>query len=665
MIGSLPPADAALLLRGGIVLGFAAWAARPIALRLVPGGGGWIGALLVGWIVVGWVPWAVSALWLVPFDAASLSGLVLLLVARAAVPSPPLVPDLAGALATAVGFAVLFWLGLSQRLMVQDLTGLEKFTDMAFLASAMRSEWMPPPDAWFSGATINYYYVGQAMVGAWGLVAGASAPQAYQIGMAVLFALTGLAVFRIAAGLVTAHRPWFPEIAGTMAMLLTLYGGNLHSVLYTVFRGWMPTTKDAFFYPDSTRFIGFDPPVDDKGFTEFPSYAFAVGDLHAHVIATPVFLFGMMLLLAILRRGLAGQAPDRWQAVAFGAVLGIVMSINSWDVATLGLVALTVLAVLALRPEIPLRQRLDLLGEAIVLAAASAALTAALFLGSFLPFAEGIVAAPATSPVWQLLVIYGAALPALGLYVALAANGRSETGQIEIGLLICSALILVAIPETVIVRDIYGADFARSNTMFKLSFRAQNLLVIAGSAIVMIAATQGRVWAVAGAVAAVPLVAPLVYAAYIFQAPNRISSLDGLQFLGEDRSAVERLGALPLDAGSSIIEASGDPFGPTARASAMTGQPAVMGWANHQWLWRGDSTSAFRRADAVRAFYTTADQELRCRIIQRHAISYALIGTVEKEIYPDLRADLIAALGTEIHSDGSARIIQFPQTACR
>src|SRR5690606_29058403 len=139
--------------------------------------------------------------------------------------------------------------GLAVRLKNAGLIGLEKFTDMAFLAGAMRADMMPPQDAWFAGHAVNYYYVGQAMVGAWANLTGVTAAHSYQLAMATLFALTALG-----AGLMVAQlaAPWgrrMQAVLGASAGMLAVYGGNGHSLLYQLFRHWMPTTKDDFFYP--------------------------------------------------------------------------------------------------------------------------------------------------------------------------------------------------------------------------------------------------------------------------------------------------------------------------------------------------------------------------------------------------------------------------------
>lgn len=671
VIGSLPAEDMALLLRAGAVLALGTWLVRPALLRLVPGGQGWISALICAWAVTGWTPWMLSALGLVPFGAAPFSGLVVLALSRLVVAGDRS-PNMSwqGALALAASFVVLFWFGLAQRLGQPDLSGLEKFTDTGFLAADMRADWMPPPDAWYAGEPVNYYYIGQAMAASWGRIVGARPDTAYQIAMAMLFALTGLAVWRLTVELTEGYGRRLAHVLGGVAGLLTLYGGNLHSVLYTLFRRWMPAGNEAFYFPDSTRFIGFDPPTADKAFTEFPAYAFAVGDLHAHVAATPVFLLGLLVVVSLLRRSLNGAAPSLATSALLGWLLGLLAAINAWDVAILGLIALVAGLVLALRPGAPGAAaliRLDALGAAAVTVLAVAFVTAAPFLGHFTAFAKGLEAAPAHSPLWQLAVLYGHVLPASLLFVlALVFRKSGAAESIPTAMLLVSALLLIALPEMLTLRDIYGLDFARANTMFKLSFRAQTLLIVAGlAALAPALASTCKGWFSAALVAAVPIVATLAYAPYIFQPPSVIRGLDGRGFLGAERTLVEAAEGLPLARGEAFIEASGDAFGKTARVSAMTGQPVVIGWAGHEWLWRGDGPAAMQRAEDVRRFYTTQDPGERCRIIRRYNIRYVILGVIEKETYPDLDQPALLLLGPAIHESAGGRIVQIPAGACK
>lgn len=668
MIGSLPPDQLAEAARWLLLLALAGALARPLALRLMPAdGGGWITGKILGWLVVGWVPWLLASFHILPFGSASMAGLlVLALLAVWLGPGPQ---DWRGFLTAEAGFLVMFWLGLAVRLQAPDLTGLEKFTDMGFLAAVMRAEVMPPQDAWFAGHGLNYYYVGQAMVGAWGNLAGIAPDHTYQLAMATIFGLVALGVFHLIASLAV---PWGARLAvvlGTTGALLAVYGGNGHSVLYTLFRGWMPTTKPEFWYPDSTRFIGFDPDGPDKGFTEFTAYGFAAGDLHAHLVATPLFLLAVALVLSILRQGLRGVMPSALQSATFGWMLGLSFAMNSWDLAIIGLVATVALAVLLSRPTggaMPsFAIRVDHLGASAVFVFVAALATLAPFLEGFRPFANGILPVAQRTPLWQLLVVYAHVLPALALIPALALRRAAVGPLLPLAVVAVAGLLLIAIPEVVYLKDIYGEDHARANTMFKLSFRAQTLLVVAALAALAPALARGRGWALASLAAMLPLGLTLTYLPHVHAPTSLIRDLDGLAFLGDERALVAAAAGLPLGPGEALVEASGQSFTDSSRVSAMTGQPAVVGWAGHQWLWRNDVDAAYGRANDVDRFYVTQDRAERCRIALRYGIRYVIVGQIERKRYPDIDQAGLVALGELVHQSEGGLILRIDPKTCQ
>jgi uncharacterized membrane protein len=163
---------------------------------------------------------------------------------------------------------------------------------------------------------------------------------------------------------------------------------------------------------------------------------------------------------------------------------------------------------------------------------------------------------------------------------------------------------------------------------------------------------------------AVPLLSILAYAPHIFVWPSTIRDLDGLGFLRDERPLVEAARTLPLTDGEVIVEASGPAFLETARVSAMTGQPAVIGWAAHEWLWRNDPDRPNARARDVQAFYTTDDAAQRCAIARRYSIRYAVLGQVEGRFYDTLNADGVASMGPAIHASAGGRIIQIDLSRC-
>jgi YYY domain-containing protein len=97
--------------------------------------------------------------------------------------------------------------------------GGEKFMELAFLNGIRRSETMPPLDPWLSGYAISYYYFGYLMMSALIRLSGVPTSVGFNLGGALLFALTVTGAFSLVWNLVAGdkgsvvsqeHRPLSP-----------------------------------------------------------------------------------------------------------------------------------------------------------------------------------------------------------------------------------------------------------------------------------------------------------------------------------------------------------------------------------------------------------------------------------------------------------------------
>ena len=86
--------------------------------------------------------------------------------------------------------------------------------------------------------------------------------------------------------------------------------------------------------------------------------------------------------------------------------------------------------------------------------------------------------------------------------------------------------------------------------------------------------------------------------------------------------------------GSVVLEASGAPYGEFARISSHTGIPTVMGWANHELLWRNDEQEVSDRAALVKAFYQSMDDRVATIFLQRYKVTHVVLGDMERTLYP-------------------------------
>ncbi len=588
-------------------------------------------------------------------------------------------------------YLALFVVVLTIRAWDADLYGLEKFMNIAFVNALYHAPALPPPDPWLAGMTINYYYFGHATVALASLMSGQPTDLATNLMFAHVFAAAGIACAAAIAAIARragASARLARGLAALGAATLVL-GGNFHSVIYGVVRPLLATLGLAepysYYFTHSSRFIGHRPETDDKTITEFPGYSIAVGDLHAHVMNLPVAAALLLLVLAVVlgrRAGWEAVAPSagaarRGQAIASGgaivALLAISAMANSWDVPIyLALLGLGLMAVMRARGMTLVPAALEAGAIAAVFLVAAMALSSPFWM-NFTPFSQGLRWTIYGSTGWQLFALYGnyvlAAALALVATAPLASSrlpfGASRARASVIVLLIASAVVL-AVPEFVYVKDLYGDDNARANTMFKLSYQAYLMLPVAAFAACALGlATLRSGLARFGMWAGVVLCAsPLVFVVLthgrdIFIKLSQTHHLDGYRFLANgDREAALFLEAHRPPPGETLLEASGESFTYASRLSAATGIPTIIGWHAHEWLWRDSQEAWQSRANDVRAFYETMDAEGRRAFIAKWRVRYVAIGAFEHERYPELDAAGIEALGDIVFQSGAIRIVE-------
>ncbi|MBI2846034.1 MAG: hypothetical protein HYX86_05755 [Chloroflexi bacterium] len=244
-----------------------------------------------------------------------------------------------------------------------EITATEKPMEVAFLNATLRSEHFPPHDPWLSGYAISYYHFGYVMMALLTKLSGVTSGVGFNLGIALLFALTVLGAFglgyNLTAGLrsnATRHRASLAY--GLLAALLVAGIGNLEGILEVFYtRGllppefvqfldikglgsvpvtgqWMPT--DNWWWWRASRVIhdsfqGQDMEVID----EFPFFSFLLGDMHPHLLALPFTLLALALAYKVL---VSSELPSRLEMIVLWIVIGGLGFLNSWDLPTYGLI---------------------------------------------------------------------------------------------------------------------------------------------------------------------------------------------------------------------------------------------------------------------------------------------------------------------------------------
>jgi uncharacterized membrane protein len=164
------------------------------------------------------------------------------------------------------------------------------------------------------------------------------------------------------------------------------------------------------------------------------------------------------------------------------------------------------------------------------------------------------------------------------------------------------------------------------------------------------------------------LVFPLLYPFYSIPGyygsplPGRYQGLDGLVFLSKqspgDAAAVEWFNNHVPDQ-PVILEANGDSYTDYGRISMATGLPTVLGWYVHEWLWRGDPGIISARAGEVATVYESADPAPTRAVIAKYQIEYIIIGTLERDMFKQLKEEKLLALGRKVFDMADTKVIQL------
>lgn len=586
---------------------------------------------------------------------------------------------------------LLFWSYV--RGLQPDIYGLEKYMDFGFVNAILRADAMPPIDIWYAGAGINYYYFGHYICAYLARLTGIEAAVSYNLMIATLFALSFILTFSLSSNLLhllTRYSMRKLILAGLIAASLLAFGGNLHSFLYGY--GFMPTEGREYYYPDSTRYIGYNPSTDDKTIHEFPTYSFIVSDLHGHVSDIPTVLTFIALLLSCFAKREGVGRLGFAKAVLMGFLLSIMYMTNTWDYP----IYITVLTITLLYRNLhhyfmpagtQTKPVLKTLAVVLCIIAFSQ-LFALPYSMNFESISAGVGLVHYRTPFYQLAILWGyqffyvlcftvflavitvkrMRLQPKGKWPERLLNNVTVSDMLCL-ILCCCGLGLVLIPEVVYVIDIYYKGYHRANTMFKLTYQAFIMFCIAAGYIaVRVPSSINRksLRSLAAALLLILYLLPMSYfplalkGYYNTLSPSGYKGLDGLHFLKskypEDYEAVKWLNA-NVQGQPTILEAHGDSYSSYCRISTATGLPTVQGWYVHEWLWRNDKTGPAERGKEVQRVYESQDVEATMDIIRKYKVEYIILGDLERDKFMYLNEEKLLSLGEVVFEAGGTKVI--------
>lgn len=583
--------------------------------------------------------------------------------------------------------------------------GTEKFMDYGFMEAMMRSKTLPATDLWYSQGKINYYYGGQYFAVFLTKLSGTKVELTYNLMRTFVAAFAFVLPFSLVhqmtldmQGRVSGWKKNLPSITGFLAGLAVSIAGNMHYVVYAQIIPLIQKLKgeevSSYWFPDATRYIGFNPDVPDKTIHEFPCYSFVLGDLHAHVVNIMFVLLLLGLLYAWMKKvrnttpSVEKQGRKKFwmkqllmpQILAAAMLLGMFHWTNYWDfviyyVVTGGTVLF--MNIICLKGDI--RRIAAVTAAQAVEIFAIATVIILPFTLQFTTMVQGVRLAQNHSLPHQLLILWG--LPTVltlvfvisliveklkglehkSLYRLMKAVRTPDLFAVIMGL---CAIGLVAIPELVYVRDIYENGNARANTMFKLTYQAYIMFGMTMAYVIFRLLIVNRK-KILKAIAAIGLVLLLWTCGYFGRSvnswfgqvldPSQYKGLNATAFLETDY--VEDVGAIKwlkenIEGSPVVLEANGDSYSEYERVSAMTGLPTVMGWYVHEWLWRNDVADLNEKSGEIETIYTSTDTARVQELIEKYDISYIFVGSCEREKYGEnLNNAGLESLGEIVYQD--------------
>ena len=667
--------------------------------------------------------------------------------------------------------------------------GTEKFMDYGFITSMLKSKWMPFEDMWYSGEPINYYYGGQYVTAWTAKLCGVSAGIAYTAMRATIaafsFSLPLALVFQM---LRDRFRESFriPWIGGVLAGLACAFCGNFHYVIYGIILAVVNRSKGleySYWFPDSTRYIGYDPDLPDKTIHEYPAYSTILGDLHAHYINILFVVTVTAIAYAFAQRMLAeGREPEdrEWTAkslakeiflqpelILIGLMTGYFRFTNFWDFPIYFVVCGSVIFFMNLwKYGRSIRRFAAVMAGQAVFAFLLGVIAALPFTLTFDQISTEVGLVHSHTQFYQFMILWGLPLAVSILFIAvlvreqrtkllrareairltgrrealeagtaesaepqradtdpadlqrgdtgladmlktddgftdpegadirltdpetsgaeIPAEAHAEKGSeqkkhqdaeetVLLGLMLpdlaallfgLCAIGLILMPEVIYVKDIYGGEHYRANTMFKLTYQAWILFaIVMGYALIRIIVGKMKPARILASVCTVLLLLTLGYLprsikdwfGNIFD-PSLRTGTDASVFVDEsfhtDFAAITWLNN-EVKGRPVCLEAPGDSYSTRERVSVATGLPTVAGWYVHEWLWRGDPDALNERNEDIEAIYTSGDEELVKSLIEKYNITYIYIGTQERQVYYNSIKDVfLQSIGEVVYSDG-------------
>lgn len=556
----------------------------------------------------------------------------------------------------------------------------EKFMNYGFLNQFLNTEYLPAQDMWFSGHIINYYYFGQYIASFAAKLVLAKVNEAFNLYTILInafsFVLPLSIGYNLAKFLVQDDDrkivKFIPSIVAVVTGLAVSIGGTLYFPIYNLFvdrtKLFSEGEDTTYYWTEDIRYIGYRPETNDKTINEILPASNVISDLHAHHLDT-IFAFliiGLALEMLVdderetIKRRLL--SPN---LLLIGVIIAIQKMTNFWDFPIYFVfIGITLLFANFRKYKFNMENVLLILTELMEIFLIQ-------FLAS-LPFsldfhvsASKICISDLHSPIYKWLVLWG--LPTFSVLIYMfylilefrKSKGKGnffkrgfayidKLGPTEIFALIlgCCGIGLVLIPELVYVKDIYEHEYARANTVYKVCFQGEILFDIAVSYILVYLFSQkaGKCFKIFSVIGLVAFLSTFGYGInaimqiqtfYSDGVPKSLLATESYiqTYNNSDYWAIQWI-KNNINNKDVILEKADGSYNHYGKVAVFTGNPSVLAWHGHEWIWRAESNYGVppeedERWNDIWQLYNSADEELLKELIKKYNISYVYYETGE------------------------------------
>jgi len=548
----------------------------------------------------------------------------------------------------------------------------ECWMDMAIFTNSMRTLRLPLEDPWFSGHYMPYYYGGHYGFATLSLVSLLNPDYAINVVSASVLVLIFLASYGFSIIFIKNRK-----LAILISTFIT-FGVNIYPFalfIKYIAKKFIFGVEDSYLFYLSTRHL--TPAYLIPAATHHvPIVDFFQKELHANYMASPFIITYLWLLYNIRDKDL--------KSMILIPYLGFFIPLFTWSWPVMALLTFLVLGVIY--------GIISVLGSFLVFLPYLKTIILGGVSGVKIIYPNSQI--PST-PVWAIFVIFLPFILIAYTYIALTSRSKTHLKLLAISILVPLPLLFTRYAAmyfltiiliyfllrkdenkflrvvifvgllTIIacdfgfVDDIYGGIWERFNTIFK--FYETAWIILMTSLPMLIFRLKERmpkrypylsVWKVCRSILFVVLIISVTYvplAAYSIKNPplawdgldKDVFTLDGSGVLmPNDKAVIKILRKLPRGV---LVEMCGFDFQGNrgyivgynyfARISSFSGNPTIIGWQNHEYVWRGINAylDIINRSRDVMEFYKNPTRENLIYLKEKYNVRYIVISSLESE----------------------------------